>query len=198
MQRLDKKNSDCILPTAVSTRQCNINIQLADPVKTLLVPWQPKQRILEQSIKLSRGRTSCSAVQTSSKTFKISWVVGRSRPLLSSLTLTVLQASTADKKNSCLCAGIYDVPSSRFGTRAFPKLKHYATKFSLRKYDWTLEEITWKKNKARRALHSAPREGESENAIRPLAARFLSFLHQHSWLSKGFYQSQTQGGQCCS
>ena len=33
---------------------------------------------------------------------------------------------------------------------------------------------------------SAPREGESENVIRPLAARFLSLLHQHSQLSRKF------------
>ena len=104
--------------------------------------------------------------------------------LLSSVTLSVLQASTAEEKNSCLCAGIYDVLSSRFGTRAPTKPKHHPTKSSLKQHDRALKEVTRKKNKARRALRRARREGDSESAIRPLAAKFLSLLRQHSRLSR--------------
>ena len=104
--------------------------------------------------------------------------------LLSSVTLSVLQASMAEEKNSCLCAGIYDVLSSRFGTRAPTKPKHHPTKSSLKQHDRALKEVTRKKNEARRALRRARREGDSESAIRPLAARFLSLLRQHSQLSR--------------
>ena len=104
--------------------------------------------------------------------------------LLSSVTVSVLQASTAEEKNSSLCAGIYGVFFSPFGTRAPPKSKHHITKSTLRQHDRVLKEVTRKKNEVRRALHRARREGESENAIRPLAARFLSLPRQHSRLSR--------------
>ena len=38
--------------------------------------------------------------------------------LLSSVTQSVLQAITAEEKNTCLCTGIYDILSTRFGTRS--------------------------------------------------------------------------------
>ena len=138
------------------------------------------------------GNTSNSPVNASpSLLFKLPLKLPRSPEeweeadrLLSSVTVSVLQASTAEEKNSCLCAGIYDVLSSQFGTRAPPKSKHNLTKSTLRQHDRALKEVTRRKNKVRRALHRARREGESENAIRPLAARFLSLLRQHSQLSR--------------
>ena len=100
--------------------------------------------------------------------------------LLSSVTSSVLQASTAEEKNNCLCAGIYNILSYRFGTRAPPRPQ----KPSIRQHDRALKEVTRLKNKARRALRKAKREGASDDVIQPLAANFLSLLRRHSRLCR--------------
>ena len=103
--------------------------------------------------------------------------------LLSSVTTSVLQASTAEKKKSCLCAGIYNILAVRFGTRAPPRHRNPAHS-NLKQHDRALKEVTRLKNEARRALRSAKREGVSADAIQSLAANFLSLLRQHSRLRR--------------
>ena len=71
--------------------------------------------------------------------------------LLSSVTSSVFQASTAEEKNNCLCASIYNIISYRFGIRAPPQPQ----KPSIRQHDRALKEVTQLKNKARRALRKA-------------------------------------------
>ena len=100
--------------------------------------------------------------------------------LLSSVTSSVFQASTAEEKNNCLCAGIYNIFSYRFGTRAPPRPQ----KTSIRQHDRALKEVTRLKNKARHALRKAKREGASDDVIQPLAANFLSLLRRHSRLCR--------------
>ena len=51
--------------------------------------------------------------------------------LLSSVTSSVFQASTAEEKNNCLCASIYNIISYRFGIRAPPQPQ----KPSIRQHD---------------------------------------------------------------
>ena len=103
--------------------------------------------------------------------------------LLCSVTASVLQASTAEEKNSCLCAGIYDILAVRFGTRATPR-PQIPARSNLKQHDRALKEVTRLKNEARRAFRSAKREGASTDAIQSLATNFLSLLRQHSRLSR--------------
>ena len=100
--------------------------------------------------------------------------------LLSSVTSSVFQASMAEEKNNCLCAGIYNILSYRFGTRAPPRPQ----KPRIRQHDRALKEVTRLKNKARCALRKAKREGASDDVIQPLAANFLSLLRRHSRLCR--------------
>ena len=100
--------------------------------------------------------------------------------LLSSATSSVFQASMAEEKNNCLCAGIYNILSSRFGTRAPP----WPQKPSIRQHDRVLKEVTRLKNQARSVLRKAKREGASDDVTQPLAANFLSLLRRHSQLCR--------------
>ena len=79
-----------------------------------------------------------------------------------------------------MCAGIYSIISYRFGIRAPPQPQ----KPSIRQHDRALKEVTQLKNKARRALRKAKREGTSDDVIQPLAANFLSLLRRHSQLCR--------------
>ena len=93
--------------------------------------------------------------------------------LLSAVTSSVLQATTAEEKNICLCNGIYEVLASRFVTRPPPCPQR--RRKSLRQHDGALK-VTQLKNQARQALRKAKRQGEDASSIQPLAASFLSLL----------------------
>ena len=99
--------------------------------------------------------------------------------LLSSVTQSVLQAITAEEKNTCLCTGIYDILSARFGTRS-PSRHRKQLQSKFRQHDRALNEVTRLKNEARRDLRRAKREGVSGAIIQSLAANFLSLLRKHS------------------
>ena len=105
---------------------------------------------------------------------------GRKPTIFSSVTSSVFQASTAEEKNNCLCAGIYNILSYCFGTRAPP----WPQKPSIRQHDRALKEVTRLKNQARSALRKAKREGASDDVIQSLAANFLSLLRWHSQLCR--------------
>ena len=103
--------------------------------------------------------------------------------LLSSVALSVLQAISAEDKNTCLCAGVYDILAARFGTRA-PSRSQNQSKSKLKQHNRALKEVTRLKNEARQAFRKAKREGASGSTIQLLAAKFLSLLRQHSRLSR--------------
>ena len=92
--------------------------------------------------------------------------------LLSAVTLSVLQATTAEEKNSCLCTGVYDVLASRFGTRSLPHPQKLMQS-RLRQHDRALRKVTLQKNEARRVLRKVKKQGESAPKIQSLAANFL-------------------------
>ena len=100
--------------------------------------------------------------------------------LLSAVTSAVLQASTAEEKNTSLCAGIYNTLAFRFGTRVPTR----SQRPKIRQHDRALKEVTKQKNEARCALRKAKREGASDDVIQPLAANFLSLLRRHSQLCR--------------
>ena len=103
--------------------------------------------------------------------------------LLSSISTSGLQASSAEEKNSCLCAGVYNILSGRFGSRA-PSQPQRVLQPKLRQHDRALKQVTWLKNEARRAFRRAKREGMNDHTIQSLAANFLSLLRQHSRLKR--------------
>ena len=77
--------------------------------------------------------------------------------LLSAVTSSVLQATTAEEKNICLCKGTYEVLASRVGTRPPPCPQR--RRKSLRQYDGVLKKVTQLKNQACQALRKAKRQG---------------------------------------
>lgn len=87
--------------------------------------------------------------------------------LLSAMVPSVLQAVTAEEKNSCLCTAIYDILSTRFGTRA-PSCSLNQSQFRLRQHDRALKEATRLTNEARRALRQAKRKGASGPTVQSL------------------------------
>ena len=101
--------------------------------------------------------------------------------LLYAVTLSVQQAITAEEKNSTLCAGVYDVLASRFGTLLRPRKQMQSRP---RQHDRALKKVTQLKNKARQALRRAKRQGESSPAVQSLAANFLTLLRDHSRLKR--------------
>ena len=103
--------------------------------------------------------------------------------LLSAVVPLVLQAITAEEKNSCLCTAIYDILSTRFGTHA-PSRSQNLSHSRLRQHDRALKEVTRLKNEARRALRKAKREGASGPTVQSLTGKFLSLLRQHSRLNR--------------
>ena len=103
--------------------------------------------------------------------------------LLSAVAPLVLQATTAEEKNTCLCKGIYDVLANRFGTRP-PPGSQGQQQSRVKQHDRALKKVTQPKNQARQTLRKAKRQGESAAIIKSLAAKFLSLLRTHSWLKK--------------
>ena len=90
--------------------------------------------------------------------------------LLSAVVLSVLQATTAEGKNSCLCTGVYVVLASRFGTRPLSR-SHKQVQSRLKHHDRALKKVTKLKNEARQALRRAKREGESAPITQSLATQ---------------------------
>ena len=103
---------------------------------------------------------------------------------LSSVSLLVFQASSAEEKNFVLCSAVYDILAARYGTRSPPHQSRKHSQSKLRQHDRALKEVTRRKNEARRAFRKAKREGADEATVCSLAANFLSLLRQHSRLSR--------------
>ena len=103
--------------------------------------------------------------------------------LLYAVTHSVLQAITAEEKTSCLCTGVYELLSQRFGTRALPRPRKQM-QLRLRQHDRALKKVTQLKNDARRALRRAKKQGESAPIVQSLAANFLYLLRTHSRLKR--------------
>lgn len=66
---------------------------------------------------------------------------------LSFVKSSPLQVIKAEEKNSCLCTAIYDILSTRFGTRA-PSRSQNLSQYRIRKQDRALKEVTHLKYEA--------------------------------------------------
>ena len=88
-----------------------------------------------------------------------------------------------EDKNTALCDGIYNILSSHFGVQTSNHIKiHSQPKH--KQHDRALKRVTHLKNKARKALREARRQGESESVILFLSGKFLSLLRDHSRLKR--------------
>ena len=103
--------------------------------------------------------------------------------LLSVVTPLVLQAISAEEKNTVLCDNIHIIMSSRFGVKPSLRSKSHSQS-SQKQHDRALKKATQLKNEARRALQKAKRQGGSDSEIMALSGRFLSLLRDHSRLKR--------------
>ena len=99
--------------------------------------------------------------------------------LQSSVVPAVLQAISAEEKNSLLSDGTYEVLENSFGTRLPPHSQRKA-EVKLRQHNRALEEVTRRKNAAQQVFCRAKGLGESVSTIQALAATFLSLLRDHT------------------
>ena len=103
----------------------------------------------------------------------------------------VLDAISAEDKNSCLCNGVYDVLVSHFGTRPPPQSQRKAAA-KQKQHDRALKRVTRLQNEARQALRHTKRQGETGSTLHTLAANFLSLLRTHSRLRRALQRRLLQ------
>ena len=113
--------------------------------------------------------------------------------LLSAVTPIVIQAISAEEKNTVLCDAIYTIMSSRFGVKPGHQSRNHS-KNNLKQHDRALKRAAQLKNEARRALRKAKREGRSDSEIMELSGRFLSLLRDHSRLKRESTRRQQARG----
>ena len=99
------------------------------------------------------------------------------------LVPTVLQATSAEEKNYILADGIYSYFSSHYGIKQSSTTSKRKTPRH-EKHDRALKKVTELKNKARKDLRQAKREGKTGEVILSLARNFFSLVRQQSQLKK--------------
>ena len=99
--------------------------------------------------------------------------------LQSSVVPAVLQAISAEEKNSLLSDGTYEVLENSFSTRSPPHSQRKA-EVKLRQHNRALEEVNRRKNAAKQVFCRAKGLGESVSTIQALAATFLLLLRDHT------------------
>ena len=94
-----------------------------------------------------------------------------------------MQVQSVNGKNGVLCDGIYNYFTMKYGTNEKRKASKHVIRRS-KSHNRPMKRVTLEKNKARRELRAAKREGKEEGVIKEIARKFHKLIRLHSRAKK--------------